>query len=171
MLKRLGKYLILLLITFALTAESVPDWEWLDFGEAYPKAIKQDKHLIINFYSTGCYWCRKMDKDTFADSTVAERLETGFIGAKINIGSNRKVEWQGQTLTEHDLARQFGVRGTPFTAFIDTTGEMVGSAPGFIPPVSFLPMLKYVQGYWYNELTFREFLASEEALKKLQSNP
>lgn len=159
------------MLAFVVFAESTPGWEWLDFEEAYPEAIEQDKHLVINFYSTGCFWCRKMDKDTFADTAVVNRLESGFIGAKVNISSYRKVEWQGQSITEHNLARQFGVRGTPFTAFVDTTGKIVGSVPGYIPPLSFLPMLKYVEGSWYNELTFQEFLASEEALKKLQSNP
>lgn len=165
------KYFLLLAVVSAILAEPNSEWKWQDFADAYPLAIAQNKHLIVNFYSTGCYWCRKMDNDTFEDSTVVKRLEEGFVGAKVNIGSSRKVEWKGQTITEHDLSRQFAVRGVPVTAFVDTTGKIVGSVPGYIAPNNLLPMLKYVEGSWYNELSFQEFMASEEALKKLQSNP
>jgi len=155
---------VVMILASAMFAES--EWKWLDFADAQLLAIEEGKPLIINFYSTGCYWCRKLDSDTFGDSLVDHRLRESFVAARVNIASNRKVQWRDQTITEHDLARHFSVRGTPHTAFVDTVGKVVGSVPGYIPPQNFLPMLKFVEGGWYNELTFQEFLVSEEALKK-----
>ncbi len=171
MCKTLIKYILIFLTISGLTTYGESEWKWLDFAEAHPLSLEQGKPLIVNFYSTGCYWCRKLDSDTFGDSLVESHLHDSFLAARVNIASNRKVQWRGQTITEHDLARQFSVRGTPLTAFVDTTGKIVGTIPGYIPPESFLPMLKFVEGGWYNELTFQEFLVSEEALKKNQSNP
>ncbi len=158
-----------LLPSSAVFAEK--SWTWLDFSEASTAAMESHKHLIVNFYSIGCYWCKKIDRDTYGDSTIVEKLDSDFVGTKVNIGSNRRVEWQGRTLTERELAGVFRVRGTPYTAFVDTTGKIVGAFPGYVPPSKLEPMLKYVSGYWYNELTFQEFLASEEALRRMGSNP
>ncbi|HDR91270.1 MAG TPA: DUF255 domain-containing protein [candidate division Zixibacteria bacterium] len=166
MCKPLIKYFLIGSLVLALSIFAESEWKWLDFAEAHPLAIEEGKPLLVNFYSTGCYWCRKLDADTFGDSLIESRLHESFIATRVNIASNRKVQWREQTITEHDLARHFSVRGTPLTAFVDTTGKIVGSIPGYIPPENFLPMLKYVEGGWYNELSFQEFLVSEEALKK-----
>jgi len=153
------------------TEDEKTAWQWLDFSDAQPLALQQNKHLIINFYSIGCYWCRKMDKDTYGNQEIIAYLDSNYIGAKVNNGSNRKVTWREQTLTERELARYFNVRGTPFTAFVDTSGQIVGSAPGYLPPTTFAPLLKYVGGYWYKELTFQEFIASESAIHKTEGKP
>ncbi len=152
-----------------LSADSVgteDKWQWQDFSEAYPTAKMEGKHLIINFYSTSCFWCRKLDKETFADSAVSAQLAKDFIGAKVNTRSSQNVVWQGKSMTESDLALAFMVRGVPTTAFVDTAGEIIGQFSGFVPPETFIMTLKYVGGYWYRELTYQEFVATEEALKK-----
>jgi len=150
-----------------ISAENNPQvWKWYSFSEAYPMAIEQGKHLIVNFYSLGCLWCNKLDNETFGNSEILKELSDDFVGARVNIGSNRTVEWKGNLITERELARLFFVRGTPYLAFVDTTGTVIATVPGYVPPDKFAPMLKYIGGYWYKEFTYQEFLASEEALKK-----
>ena len=146
------------------TAGSV-DWRWLDFDEAFESDIGDGKHLIVNFYSIGCFWCKKMDNLTFTDPIISNMLDGGFVGAKVNIASNRKVEWMGDVISERELARIFAVRGTPNTAFVDSTGKIVARVPGYIDPERFKIVLKYIDGYWYNELSFQEYLVSEKALQ------
>jgi thioredoxin-related protein len=141
------------------------DWRWLDFDEAFESDIGDGKHLVVNFYSTGCFWCKKMDNLTFTDPIISNMLAGGFVGAKVNIASNRKVEWMGDVISERELARIFAVRGTPNTAFVDSTGKIVARVPGYIDPERFKIVLKYIDGYWYNELSFQEYLISEKALQ------
>ena len=159
-------FLLILWALSVLSADSTTVWKWTDFNDAFPLAKKTGKHFIINFYSLGCGWCRKMDQTTFGDSTVARMLNKDFVGARVNTGSNRKVIWKGKETTERELSLVFLVRGTPNTAFVDTGGNLVASLPGFITPDKFAIILKYISGNWYRELSFPEFVASEEALKK-----
>lgn len=159
-------FLFLFSIAIGAFGDSTAVWKWLDFSEAYPIAKKNGKHLIVNFYSFGCGWCRTMDQKTFGDTAIISALKKDFVGAKVNTGSNRKVIWREKEITERELSILFLVRGTPNTAFIDSAGNLVASLPGYLPPEKFITVLKYVSGYWYKELTFPEFLASEEALKR-----
>jgi thioredoxin-related protein len=157
----------LVLSGFPLHSENkIVGFEWKDFSDASPKAAKEKKHLVINFYSTGCGWCKRMDNVTFGDTAIARQLSASFVGVKINTGSNRPVIWKGQTITERELSRTFKVNGTPNTSFVDTSGNIVAAIPGFVPPDKFALVLKYIAGYWYKDLTFQEFLVSEDALKK-----
>ena len=139
-------------------------WQWHDFSAAYDSAMSAGKHLVVNFYSPGCFWCKKMDKMTFADTSVSRMLAEGFVGAKVNIASNRKLEWQGSETTERELAHAFAIRGTPNTAFIDSTGKVVARLPGYVNVDRFKIVLEFIGGDWYNELSFQEYLMSESAL-------
>ncbi|HHS50580.1 MAG TPA: DUF255 domain-containing protein [candidate division Zixibacteria bacterium] len=159
--------IVFVLASMAFTASAAEDsaWKWLDFAEAYPLAMSEGKHLVINFYSLGCGWCRRMDNSTFKDTTVLGILDEGFIGAKLNIASNRRIDWMGRQLAEREIAAIFAGRGVPYTTFIDTTGEVVAALPGYVDAQQFTTILQYVGGYWYRDLTFQEYLISGKLLE------
>ena len=155
----------MLLITLCCSL-TYASWEWMDFADAYEKAMEENKHLVVNFYSIGCYWCRKMDNDTFADSTVMAKLDEDFLGAKVNIGSNREVMFDNNKITERQLAQIFRVRGTPNTAFVDTTGKVILGIPGYVSVDKFAMVLDYISGFWYNDLSFNEYVISGSIIEK-----
>lgn len=167
-------FILLMIVLFLFSAyanqEQVIEWEWLDFSVAYPAAKKSNKHLIINFYSIGCGWCRKMDNSTFGNIAIAKHLNENFIGAKINIASNRKIDWMGEELTERELAVKLAGRGTPYTTFIDTSGNVVAKLPGYIPAERFIFILDYVAGYWYEDLSYQEYLISSKIIEAQDKN-
>lgn len=157
--------IIALAILTSGTALSEETFKWLDFAEAFPKARAEGKHLIINFYSIGCGWCRKMDGSTYGDSAVAAIIAKDFVAARMNVASNRKVDWMGEQVSEREIASALAGRGTPFTTFIDTAGVVVARLPGYVDSPRFISILEYVGGYWYENLSYQEYIESGKVIE------
>jgi len=47
---------------------------WLPFNEGMALAAKEKKHVVIDFYTTWCHWCKVMDRETFANPEVKRYL-------------------------------------------------------------------------------------------------
>lgn len=58
--------------------------EWMDFNEGYALSNSGGKIAIIDCYTDWCGWCKVMDKKTFSDSSVIEKMNENFIAIKFN---------------------------------------------------------------------------------------
>ncbi len=133
---------------------------WLPFNEGMALAAKENKHVVIDFYTTWCHWCKVMDRETFSDPEVRKYLAENFVTIRINAESTtEKVSFKGEELTPVALARAFGVKGFPSIAYLDREGQLVTIVPGFMPAKTFLPLLQYMQKECYKQqMTFDEFM-------------
>jgi len=133
---------------------------WIGFNEGMALAKKENKHVVIDFYTDWCHWCKVMDRETFSDPEVKKYLAENFVTIRINAESRtEKVKYKGQEMTPVELARAFGVRGFPSLAYLDRSGELVTIVPGFVPAKTFLPLLRYMQMECYKQqMTFDEFM-------------
>lgn len=139
---------------------------WLAFDAAMKQAKAENKHIIVDIYTTWCGWCKVMDRQTYGNREVAEYLTENFVLAKVNGESSSKLNWKGQTMTERQFARAVGVTGYPATYFLKPEAEVIGRAPGFIPPKDFMIYAKYVNTRWYEKGSPQEYVKSLETAPK-----
>ncbi len=134
--------------------------EWLPFNDGMALAAKENKHVVIDFYTTWCHWCKVMDRETFSNPEVKKYLAENFVTIRINAESmSEQVSYKGQQMTPVALARAFGVKSFPSIAYLDREGQLVTLVPGFIPAKTFLPLLQYMQKECYKQqMTFEEFM-------------
>jgi len=118
--------------------------KWHSFDEGLVKAKKENKFVLVDFYTDWCGWCKKMDSDTYANSEVIKYLDSHFILVKLNPEKDGDVTFQGQKYPAAQFARSAGVSGYPATGFFETTGDFIGIQPGYIPAEKFINLLKYV---------------------------
>jgi thioredoxin-related protein len=144
-------------------AEEKSKLDWLALDAAVGKAKSQNKHVIVNVYTTWCGYCRLMDKQTFGDQEVAAHLRENFVLAKVNGESSSKVHWQGQEMTEREFARAVGVTGFPATYFLKPNAEMLGGVSGYIRTPEFLIYAKYVSTKWYEKGKIQQYVDSLRA--------
>ena len=121
---------------------------WLTFDAAADRAKKENKHIIVDVYTTWCGWCKVMDRQTYGNADVADYLTSNFVLAKLNGESSAPIHWKGKTMTEKEFARSVGVTGFPTTYFLKPDAAMIGGAPGFIRPGDFMVYAKYVSTRW-----------------------
>ncbi|HET9252641.1 MAG TPA: thioredoxin family protein [Candidatus Eisenbacteria bacterium] len=137
--------------------------DWLALDAAVDKAKSQNKHVIVNVYTTWCGYCRMMDKQTFGNDEVAAHLRENFVLAKVNGESSSKVHWQGQEMTERQFARAVGVTGFPATYFLKPNAEMLGGVSGYIRSPDFMIYAKYVSTKWYEKGKLQAYVDSLRA--------
>lgn len=139
--------------------------EWVTFTEGFALAAKENKLLVIDFYTDWCHWCKVMDKETYGSQVVVDYGKDKVIFAKINAETEEKVKYKGAHYSGRELAQIFGVSGFPMTAFVNAKGELITSVPGFIPAETFQRFLKYLAEGWYKKIKYDEFEKQEAANK------
>ena len=90
---------------------------WVGYEEGMQLAKQQGKPTIINFYSTWCSPCKKMDKTIFEDQQVVETSKQ-FVCIKVNIGDQKEIR------------SKYGINATPTTIFLDSSGNEMRNVLG-----------------------------------------
>src|SRR3989344_1034561 len=96
---------------------------WLEWGsEAFAKAKKEDKPILLDISAVWCHWCHRMDEDTYSDNEVANIINEKFIPIKVD---NDK---------RPDVNARYNMGGWPTTAVLTPEGEVIAGGT-YIPPV------------------------------------
>lgn len=133
---------------------------WMKFDEGIEKAVKENKNIIVDFYTDWCHWCKVMDEKTFSEPGIAKKLHEKFVTIRINAESNtEKAHFQGQEFTNTQLTQAFRVTGFPSLGFISPQKEVITVIPGYIPAEQFSYLLDYIDKECYKKkMSLDEFI-------------
>lgn len=74
--------------------------EWKTIEQAAKTDTKANAKLyFVDFYTSWCGWCKKMDKETFTNPVVAKILNTYYIPVKFNAEGNSEFTWRNNKYT------------------------------------------------------------------------
>ena len=76
--------LLLGLTTALLMADEKDVFSKIRLEEAFIEGKSQGKAVIVKFHADWCHNCRKMDRETFANSSIKMALEN-YIALKVDI--------------------------------------------------------------------------------------
>ncbi len=145
---------ILLAIAFLtlspITSQAQVNWHTIDDAA---QAKIGTRIYFVDFYTTWCGWCKKMDRDTFSDPTVAKLLNKYYYPVKFDAERTKKVIWNGRvyppattsargihSFTSAILGKQAGF---PTGAFLRADGSLIQVVPGYFKPEEFVVVLWY----------------------------
>lgn len=132
------------------------DWmrdTFKDMAEDLAEANDEGKRLLIMFEQRGCIYCTKMHKEVFPNEEITAMIEDNFFVVQLNLyGDVEVTDFDGETLSEKDMARKWGILFTPTMMFIDDTVDAgktapqaaVASMPGAFGKGTTLDMLTWV---------------------------
>lgn len=100
-----------LLIVFALfISAGMPEGDgpskinWVDFNTGFAQAQEEGKIAIIDCYTDWCGWCKVMDKKTFTNDSIIDRINENYIAIKFNPEKPGKYDaGSGDSLTGRQL--------------------------------------------------------------------
>jgi thioredoxin-like negative regulator of GroEL len=101
----------------------------ISWGHDYKAALKtartEHKLVMVDFYTSWCTWCKRLDKITYP-AAVVQKAMLQVIPVKLNAETNGSVQ-----------AKQFGVSAYPDIVFVAPSGKMISAILGYEDPAPF----------------------------------
>ncbi len=135
----------------AINLSTFADVKWLSYKDAFSKARKENKIVMIYLYSPECHYCKEMDETTFKDKKVQEIINKYFAPVKV-----RKCIELGLK-----VRKKYGYLGTPTFHFIKPDGKKIKSIFGAWKKEDFLKILKYFYEGHYKTKSMTEYFLQE----------
>jgi tetratricopeptide (TPR) repeat protein len=94
--------------------------EWRsDYATARREAADKDRPLLLDFGTTQCYWCKRLDSVTFRDGNVAQLLNGQFVPLKVD--AHREAV----------LAEKLRIQAYPTIVLASPEGKILDVIEGF----------------------------------------
>jgi len=103
---------------------------WQPWGAtAFRLARELDRPILLSVGAGWCHWCHVMDRETYADPTIAAFINAHFVPIKVDRDDRPDVDARYQ----ESARRVLGVAGWPLTLFLTADGELVTGGDTFLP--------------------------------------
>ena len=90
-----------------------------DLQEDLDEANAEGKRLAIFFEQRGCIYCTKMHESVYPDPVLSNYIDENFFVIQLNLHGDLEVDdFDGDTLTEKQIARKWGILFTPSVIFL-----------------------------------------------------
>jgi thioredoxin-related protein len=132
---------------------------FLDLREDLGDANANGQRLLILFEQRGCIYCSEMHENVFSREDIAAMLDEEFFVVRLNLhGSLEVTDFDGEVMSERNIARRWGILFTPTLMFMpeevpeDQTAVQaaVASMPGAFSGWTTYNLLTWVQEHGYD---------------------
>lgn len=167
-MKLMLRIILLVIISLSLAANEL---HWQKFEDALSTAKKDDKIILVSFYTDWCGWCKKMDRETYSDAEIKNMLNKDFVSVKINPEKPGSINLPNGSISFQQLASELGVRSFPSTAFLTNELLLIDVVPGFYEPSNMRTLLNFMSDGLFEKLSFQDYQLFTEAQKLNETNP
>ena len=124
-----------------------------DLREDLEEANAEGKRLALFFEQRGCVYCTKMHEEVFPRPDIAAYIDENYFVVQLNLHGDIEVtDFDGETLTEKQMALKWGVLFTPTIMFLpeqvpeDVAAPQaaVAQMPGAFGPGTTIDMFTWV---------------------------
>jgi thioredoxin-related protein len=141
----------------------------LELADDLNDAGKAGRRFAILWELKGCPYCKEIHLVNFARPEIERFVRERFDILQLNIiGAREVTDFDGEKLPEKRLAEKYGIRFTPtFQFFPERTNGLAARKPserevlrvqGYLEPVRFLAMFRFVAERAYERGTLADFL-------------
>ena len=132
--------IFLLFLSVGAFAQQI-NWKTIEEAEVLQKA-NPNKPLFIDIYTDWCGWCKKMDKTTFTDKSVAKIINEKYIPVKFDAEQKKEINFKGHKFTFLATGRS----GINTLAYHLLQGEM--SYPSYVVLTNEGTITNIIRGYF-----------------------
>ena len=108
------------------SATSTPAGWTDDFDAAKEQAEKEGKLLLVDFSgSDWCGWCKKLDKEVFAQPEFLKGVKNDFVLVMIDSPSDKSLLSEKAAKQNPELQKKYRISGYPTVLIMDAAGEVL----------------------------------------------
>jgi len=122
----------------------------VEFEAGIAQAKKEGKLVLVDFYTTWCRDCKKMDKDTLSDPELAKALSSKFVFVKVD-GTKQS-----------ELAAKYEVVAYPTIVALDAGGVRLSQRIGYMSKDELRAFMDYVSSGAYKSRSFNDYMKSKK---------
>ncbi len=120
---------------------------WYPWGEeAFAIAKEQNKPVLLSIGYATCHWCHVMERESFEDEAIANKMNQDFIAIKVDREQLPDVDATYMTAVQ----LMTGSGGWPMNTFLTAEGKPFHGGTYF-PPAIFSDLLDQVTDVWSND--------------------
>ena len=120
---------VFLLFASATTFSQGIRFDSTNWASLVTRAKSEKKMIFVDFYTTWCGPCKRLEKEVFPLPEVGRKFNSSFINARINAEKGEGIE----------LASRFGITAYPSSVFIKADDEsLVYKTVGYLPADKYL---------------------------------
>ena len=94
--------------------------EWNEWGaEAFAKAQRENKPVLLDIGAVWCHWCHVMDRESYESPATAKIINENFVAVKVDRDERPDVDTRYQAA----VSAISGQGGWPLTAFLTSDGR------------------------------------------------
>jgi hypothetical protein len=94
--------------------------QWNEWGaEAFAKARRENKPVLLDIGAVWCHWCHVMDRESYENPATAEIINEKFVAVKVDRDERPDVDTRYQSA----VSAISGQGGWPLTAFLTPEGK------------------------------------------------
>lgn len=165
------KNILLLVLVALLCNGAFAQVKWNTIEEsAKSDNSRNGKLFFVDFYTSWCGWCKKMDKDTFSDKTVAKIMNTYYTPTKFDAEGDAAFSWNGVAYKGAEKAANGRASAHPFAkailgqkmgfpsfAIFSADKTLITVVPGYSSAEDFTVILWYFASGDYKKYSFENY--------------
>jgi uncharacterized protein len=94
--------------------------EWHEWGgDAFDKAQRENKPVLLDVGAVWCHWCHVMDRESYENSEIAKLINENYVAVKVDRDERPDVDSRYQAAVQAIS----GQGGWPLTAFLTPDGR------------------------------------------------
>jgi uncharacterized protein len=127
--------------------------DWYPWGpEAFERARREDKPVLLSVGYSACHWCHVMEHESFEDEAIARQMNDGFVCIKVDREERPDVDDVYMAAT----VAMSGSGGWPMTVFMNAAQEPFFAGTYFPPRdvpgrIGFSTLLARVSELWQSD--------------------
>ncbi len=140
-----------------------PPWfkeSFLDLREDLREAIADGKQgIALYFGQKNCAYCKALMEINFNKPDIVKYVRDNYEIISLDIWGSRVVTlFDGNEITESELAVRENTNFTPSLIFFDEQGNVAFKMRGYYKPYRFQAVMKYIVEDFYKNESFRDYL-------------